>query len=81
MNSVAIFVPYFNDLTAITGALSITPLSFVLPIVFWSRVHGTSAPMWRKVFHCIFVASFGLMGVAALIGACYEIQDKASSGQ
>eukprot|EP00529_Nitzschia_sp_RCC80_P024138 CAMPEP_0113446716 /NCGR_PEP_ID=MMETSP0014_2-20120614/3857_1 /TAXON_ID=2857 /ORGANISM="Nitzschia sp." /LENGTH=448 /DNA_ID=CAMNT_0000337831 /DNA_START=505 /DNA_END=1848 /DNA_ORIENTATION=+ /assembly_acc=CAM_ASM_000159 len=43
---VAIFVPFFGDLTAITGALSITPLSFILPIVLWNKEQGPKAPRW-----------------------------------
>jgi len=72
--SVALYVPYFDDLTSITAAVSMTPLSFVLPVVLWNKVHGATAPLWRNVSHYAFIALFALMGVTALIGACYDIR-------
>jgi len=33
---VAMYIPFFNDLTAICGAVSLTPLSFVYPVIFWN---------------------------------------------
>jgi amino acid permease len=65
----AVFVPYFGDLTSITGAIAIVPLSFLLPIVFWNKVHGATAPLWRLVFHYAFAIFFGLLGVVSLVGA------------
>lgn len=77
---VAIFVPYFSDLTSITGAISITPLSFILPVIFWNKKHGETAPRWRIIFHYIFMGVFGLMGLTALIGAIGDIQFRIKEG-
>lgn len=68
-----IFIPSFSDLTAITAAVSIVPLSFILPIVFWNRTHGASASKGRMVFHYAFITIFALIGVAALVGGIYDI--------
>lgn len=44
---VAMYIPFFGYLTAITGAVSVTPLSFVYPVVFWNMKHKADAPKWR----------------------------------
>lgn len=44
---VAMYIPFFGYLTAIMGAVSVTPLSFVYPVVFWNMKHKADAPKWR----------------------------------
>lgn len=70
---VAIVVPLFGDLTAITSALGLTPLSFILPICFWNKKHSETAPKWRLRFHYAFMLFFVLLSGCALIGAIYGI--------
>merc|ERR1712224_707440 len=36
---VGLFLPYFNDLTSITAAISITPTSLILPVFLWNLKH------------------------------------------
>jgi amino acid permease len=75
---VAVFVPYFSDLTSITAAVSSTPLSFVYPVLFWNKKHGEKASKWRRWFHYAFVGLWSSLGVTALIGAIMDIRDKLS---
>ena len=70
---VAIFIPFFGDLTAITGAISITPLSFLYPVFCWNRKHKNTAPKWRIWFHYAFATVWTCLGVAALIGAIWSL--------
>jgi len=70
---VAIFIPFFGDLTAITGAISITPLSFLYPVFCWNRKHKDTAPKWRIWFHYAFATVWTCLGVAALIGAIWSL--------
>lgn len=58
-----------------------TPLSFVLPIVFWNKVHGSKAPAWRTAIHYVLIVLSTLFGIAALIGACYDIRANVVAGQ
>ena len=73
---VAMYIPFFGDLTAITGALSVTPLTYVYPIIFWNIKHKTDAPKWRIQFHYVFIAVWASLGAAALIGAIWSLTIK-----
>ena len=66
---VALFMPYFGDLTAITSAVGLTPLSFLLPMMFWNKKNETTAPRWRVRLHYAFMVVFILLSLMALIGA------------
>ena len=70
---VAMYIPFFGDLTAITGALSVTPLSFVYPVFFWNKKHKHDAPKWRIRFHYVFIAVWTTLGGAALVGAIWSL--------
>eukprot|EP00986_Skeletonema_menzelii_P014518 scaffold9702_cov101-Skeletonema_menzelii.AAC.4 len=70
---VAMYIPFFGDLTAITGALSVTPLSFVYPVFFWNCKHKHDAPKWRIRFHYVFIAVWVTFGTAALVGAIWSL--------
>ena len=76
---VAMYVPFFADLTAITGALSITPLSFIYPVVFWNMKHKADATKWRLRFHYVFIAVWASIGAAALAGAIWSLKLKLGS--
>ena len=73
---VAIYIPFFGDLTAITGAVSITPLSFLYPIILWNRKHKDSAPKWRLTFHYAFLTVWFCLGVVTLIGSIWSLTIK-----
>ena len=70
---VAMYIPFFNDLTAICGAVSITPLSFVYPVIFWNSKHGNEASALRVWFHYLFILVWGSLGFAAFIGAIWDM--------
>ena len=70
---VAIYIPFFSDLTAITAALSLTPLSCLLPVIMWNRKAGETAPKWRIWLHYLLMFLFAAMALVALVGACAEI--------
>jgi hypothetical protein len=68
----------FNDLTAITAAISITPTTCLLPVIMWNKKHGSTAPKWRLYLHYLFLFLSVLTAVVALVGAVVEIILKAS---
>jgi len=70
---VALYIPFFNDLTAICGAVSMTPLSFVYPVLFWNSKHGNDASTLRVWFHYLFMFVWGPLGLAAFIGAIWDM--------
>lgn len=70
---VAIYIPFFSDLTAITAAISMTPLTCLLPVIMWNRKAGETAPKWRLWLHYVLMFLATVMAVVALIGACAEI--------
>ena len=78
---VAMYIPFFGDLTAITGALSVTPLSFVYPVMFWNKKHKHDAPKWRIRFHYVFIAVWTTLGAVALAGAIWSLIIHLSSEQ
>lgn len=69
----ALFIPYFSDLTAITSAIGFTPLSFVLPMMFWNKKNEKNAPRWRVRMHYAFMVVFILLALMALIGAIGDL--------
>jgi amino acid permease len=70
---IAIEVPFFDDLSSITGAVGIVPLTFLLPLIFWNRRHGKEASAWRLRFHYLLMAIFIIMSLCALIGSIFDI--------
>lgn len=70
---VAIYIPFFSDLTAITAAISLNPLSFLLPVIMWNRKAGKSAPKWRIWLHYLLIFIFTVMALVTLVGAVAEI--------
>jgi amino acid permease len=70
---IAIEVHFFTQLASITGAVGITPLTFILPIVFWNRRHGQEASTWRLRFHYLLMAIFIAISLCALIGSIVVI--------
>lgn len=78
---VAMYIPFFGELMAITGALSITPLSFVYPVVFWNMKHRADAPKWRIRFHYVFIAVWVSLGASALVGAIWSLINKIGANE
>ena len=69
----ALFIPYFSDLTAITSAVGFTPLSFILPMMFWNKKNEKNAPRWRVRLHYGFMVVFIMIALIALIGAIGDL--------
>jgi len=70
---VAIYVPFFSDLTAITAAISLNPLSFLLPVIMWNKKAGDTAPKWRLWLHYLLIFIFTILAFVSLGGAIAEI--------
>jgi len=82
---VAIYLPYFGDLSSITMALS-SPIVFIIPILMWNKKYGETAPGWRLRAHWCFNAIFGvLLSVLAFVGSigdmAIEMTSTSSSNQ
>lgn len=70
---IAMFVPYFSDLTAITAAISIIPTSFLLPIILWNKKHGATAVKWRLWCHYFALFFCVVLAIIILIGAIADV--------
>ncbi len=79
--AVATFVPYFSDLTSITAAVSITPISFVFPILLWNKKNGHEARRWIIIFHYLIILVSVLLSIAALVGAVENICRNIAEGR
>jgi hypothetical protein len=66
-NVIAIKFPFFSDLSSITWAVGVTPLTFILPLIFWNRRHGKEASTWRLRFHYLLMETFITIYLCALI--------------
>jgi hypothetical protein len=69
----------FSDLASITAAISITPTTFLLPVIMWNKKHGSLAPKWRLYLHYLFLFLSVLTAVVALVGAVADITLKAGA--
>lgn len=69
----------FSDLASITAAISITPTTFLLPVIMWNKKHGSTAPKWRLHLHYLFLFLSVLTAVVALVGAVADITLKAGA--
>ena len=78
---VAIYLPFFDDLSSITTALS-SPTVFIIPIMMWNKKYGETAPRWRLRAHWCFNAIFGvLLSVLALVGSIGDMVITSSSNE
>ena len=73
---VAIFVPFFGLLMELVGALCLTMMVFVLPVVFSWQLWGDRMSAAQKVFG-VFIVAVGSIG--GLIGTVQALQDIAKS--
>ena len=54
---VAICVPFFADLMGLIGAAGFTPMTFILPCVFWLKVNPTdTACLVRRGTTCMILS-------------------------
>jgi len=70
---VAMYMPLFSDLQGLTGAISTTPLSFIIPVILWNRMHRDTVPKWRLIAHYTFMAIFIILATCAFIGVIYDV--------
>jgi len=83
---VALFLPYFSDLTAITAALTVTPTSLLFPVILWNKKHNGrvwgagTAPTWRVRFHVVCVVLSLIMAAVAFTGAVAAMAIKIKQG-
>jgi amino acid permease len=75
---IAIFIPFFGLLMELVGAMCLTMMVFVLPVVFSWSLWGDQMSMAQKVYG-IFIVSVGAIG--GMIGTVQALQDIAHSLQ
>ncbi|KAL4440494.1 hypothetical protein ABPG75_003508 [Micractinium tetrahymenae] len=66
-------LPFFGSFLALCGAIGFTPLGFILPLLLYSKVHGSSIGLLRRWLHHVLVVFYTLVGIVAAIGAVYFI--------
>ena len=77
---VGAMLPFFGDFVALSGAVGITPCTFVYP--FWlynCSKEGREASSWRRIVNWILAGVFLTLGTLAAIGSIYNIAINASS--
>ncbi|KAK9831112.1 hypothetical protein WJX74_003668 [Apatococcus lobatus] len=68
---VAMLLPFFSDLMGLIGAIAFTPITFVLPSLFWLKV---KQPVGLERFlQYAIIAFFGTFGSLAAIGATRQL--------
>lgn len=70
--SIAIFLPFFGLLMELVGALCLTMMVFILPVLFSFSLWGHEMTMAQKVFG-IFIVAVGAIG--GLIGTVQALDD------
>lgn len=79
---VGVALPFFGDIAALSGALGVTPCTFVYP--FWiynvSSI-GQKAPAWKRALNWFLALAFSGLRICAAIGALYDIVQNASTYQ
>jgi len=73
---IAITLPLISDLSSITGAIGVVPLTFVLPVIFWNRKNSQTASAWRICFHYVLATVLTIVAISALVGSIYDIAVK-----
>ena len=78
--SVAVFVPYFAQVMELVGALCLTMIVFVLPVLFTWKLQGSTMSWFYKFWGlCIVVAGI-TGGTIGSIQAVSDIVSKLKSG-
>jgi hypothetical protein len=75
----AVALPFFKQLSALSGAIGFTPLTFVYPFLFWNRKHAKDASPWVLGGNLLVAILYMLLGVCGTIGALYSIVVNAST--
>jgi hypothetical protein len=57
----------------IFGAVALTPLSFIIPVILWSKKNKETAPTWRLCLHYMLMIIFIVFAILALTGAVYDL--------
>ena len=73
---IAVLIPFFGLLMELVGAMCLTMMVFVLPVVFSFQLWGHKMTMAQKVFG-IFIVAVGSIG--GLIGTVQALSDIAAS--
>jgi vesicular inhibitory amino acid transporter len=77
----AVALPFFGQLSALSGAIGFTPLTFVYPFLFWNRKHAKDASPWVLRGNLLVAILYTLLGACGAIGALYSIVVNASTYQ
>jgi amino acid permease len=70
---IAIFVPIFQDLAAIAGAIAVAPLCFILPIIMWNKKHEGQVSTRKLMIHRIIIGILVVIAIIGLIGTIYNL--------
>ena len=73
---VAVFVPFFGLLMELVGALCLTTMVFLLPVIFSWKLWGHDMSLAQKVFG-LFIVAVGAIGGS--IGTAQALNDIAAS--
>jgi amino acid permease len=75
---VAAFVPYFDTMMSLVGAICVVMTTFVMPAVFYLKLR---AKAWAQRLVPVLVALLGTVGgIVGAVQATIELWDKVSSG-
>jgi amino acid permease len=79
---IAIYVPYFGDMMQLVGAMCLTMIVFVLPVIFSWKLWGESMSVVQKTYglFIIFVGTAGgfVGGIQAILAISKKLQEGAT---
>ena len=78
--SVAVFVPYFAQVMELVGALCLTMIVFVLPVLFTWKLQGSTMGWLSKLWGLCIIAAGVTGGTIGSIQAVSDIISKLKSG-
>jgi hypothetical protein len=74
--ALACLLPHFGDLLGVIGAVGFTPMSFVLPCLFWlvhHRARGSARPAWERWLNWAIIVGFTVVGLLAAAAAVHRL--------
>lgn len=77
--TIAAALPFFSSVLGLVGAVGLTPLTYVLPVVLYLEAHKGSLPRWQRLGLVAFAALFTVIGCGAAIGSIWLIITTAST--
>ena len=78
---IAVYCPFFGLLMELVGALCLTMMVFVLPVIFSYKLWGNNMTLLQKVFGMCIVAVGTIGGTIGTVQALQDIAESLAAGK